>query len=139
MCRISSDTLVYYVSMQYIHYYIWCLYVIFVIIRFQLVCNKRSIIKKVICFQAAPPIDPTHAIAIAVVEAAMKAGAAAILVCTASGASAKLICRYLPRVPVIAITRYGRVARQLSLFKAAVPYHYVGKLWTVSEKYLKRY
>ncbi|XP_075232312.1 pyruvate kinase-like [Lycorma delicatula] len=74
---------------------------------------------------AIPPVDPAHAISIAVIEAAMKAGASAILVCTASGASAKLLCRYLPRVPVIAITRYGRVARQLTLYRAAVPFQYI--------------
>ncbi|XP_075232314.1 pyruvate kinase-like [Lycorma delicatula] len=72
-----------------------------------------------------PPLDPAHAMSIAIVEAAMKTGAAAILVCTASGASARLVCRYIPRMPVIAITRYGRVARQLTLYRAAVPFQYI--------------
>ncbi|XP_014254436.1 pyruvate kinase-like [Cimex lectularius] len=83
---------------------------------------------------ATPPVDPSHAIAIAAVEASMKSHAAAIVVVTTSGTSAKLIARYRPRCPVLAVSRYGAVVRQMNLYKCIVPVHYVAgphKNWHV--------
>ncbi|XP_039290496.1 pyruvate kinase isoform X2 [Nilaparvata lugens] len=73
----------------------------------------------------AKPIDPAQAIALSVVETASRIAAAAVVVITTSGASARLISRYLPRMPVIAVTSHSRVARQLAIWKTVLPYHYV--------------
>lgn len=76
--------------------------------------------------QTPPPIDPTHAIAISAVEASLKASAAAILLATTSGRSAELVARYRPRCPVIAVSRYGQVARKLNSRRAVIPLQYTG-------------
>lgn len=75
--------------------------------------------------QAPQPMDPAHAIALSVVETSFRIAASAVVVTTTSGSSARLISRYSPRVPVIAVTSHSRVARQLALWKAIIAYHYV--------------
>ncbi|XP_046675358.1 pyruvate kinase-like [Homalodisca vitripennis] len=72
-----------------------------------------------------PPIDPTHAVAISAVEASLKSRSAAILLATTSGHSARLVARYRPRCPIIAVSRYGQVSRQLNTWRAIIPLHYV--------------
>ncbi|CAH1403288.1 unnamed protein product [Nezara viridula] len=74
---------------------------------------------------SCPPLDPAHAICIAAVMAAMKCHAAGIMVVSTSGRSAQLVARYKPRCPIFAITRYGSVARQLSLWRGVFPVHYI--------------
>jgi len=64
-----------------------------------------------------PPLTPSNAEVIADVayHAARSAGAAAIVVFTSSGASARLISRFRPPVPIYAFTQNECVARQLSV------------------------
>lgn len=64
-----------------------------------------------------PPLTPSNAeiIADAAYHAARSAGVAAIVVFTSSGASARLISRFRPPVPIYAFTQSDCVARQLSV------------------------
>jgi pyruvate kinase len=67
--------------------------------------------------------EPTHPeiIADAAYHTAKLVNAAAIVVFTASGASARLVARYRPPVPVFAFTYEESVARQLSVVYAIRP------------------
>jgi pyruvate kinase len=64
-----------------------------------------------------PPLTPSNAeiIADAAYHSARSAGVAAIVVFTSSGASARLISRFRPPVPIYAFTQNECVARQLSV------------------------
>jgi pyruvate kinase len=64
-----------------------------------------------------PALTPSNAeiIADAAYHAARSAGVAAIVVFTSSGASARLISRFRPPVPIYAFTQHDAVARQLSV------------------------
>lgn len=76
--------------------------------------------------KAIPPIDATHAVAIAAVEGSAKCTASAIIVITTSGRSAHLIAKYRPRCPIIAVTRFHQVARQAHLYRGILPLFYEG-------------
>lgn len=70
------------------------------------------------------PTDTNTAIAISAVEESSKSCASAIIVLTTTGQSAHLISQFKPRCPIIAVTRYARVARQTRLFRGILPILY---------------
>lgn len=76
---------------------------------------------------AYPPLDPAHSIAIACVNTALKCQAAAIIVVTCSGYSAKLIAKYRPQCPIIAVASLGYVCRHLNLHRNIKPLHFIRK------------
>ncbi|CAH0702878.1 unnamed protein product [Spodoptera exigua] len=70
------------------------------------------------------PCDQATGAAMAGVLAAQRSIAAAIIVVTTSGKSAQTVAKFKPRCPIIAVTRYGLVARQLHLWRGIVPLIY---------------
>lgn len=67
------------------------------------------------------PTEAFYAVAISTVDAALKTNAAAIVVCTTCGRSARILSRYRPRCPIICLTRFAHVARQLMLYRGVYP------------------
>ena len=69
------------------------------------------------------PADPTNAeiLADAAYHAARDARAAAIVVFTSTGSSARLVSRYRPPVSIFAITPHDTTARQLSVNYGVIP------------------
>lgn len=63
-----------------------------------------------------------EAIARASSEAAQDLGAAAIVCSTQSGTTARLVSRFRPRAPILAITPYEAVMRQLSIVWGVMPF-----------------
>lgn len=71
------------------------------------------------------PIEPTEAICMSAVDVSIKTNAAVIIVCTVTGRSARLLAKYRPRCPVIAITRSAQVARHMNIYRAVYPLIYL--------------
>jgi pyruvate kinase len=61
------------------------------------------------------------AVAHAAVEMATDIGAAAILTCTTGGSTTRLVARYRPRQPLLAMTPHPKTAMRLALTFGAVP------------------
>lgn len=78
-------------------------------------------------FSTKTPIEVVYSIGISTVEMAMKSQAAAIIVLTVSGKSAKIIARFRPRCPILAITNNISVARKLQIYKGLCPLYYTSK------------
>lgn len=76
---------------------------------------------------AVPPLDPAHSIAIACVNTSLKCQAAAIIVVTCSGYSARLIARYRPQCPILAVSSLGYVCKHLNVCRNIKPLHYIRK------------
>ncbi|XP_008185335.1 pyruvate kinase isoform X3 [Acyrthosiphon pisum] len=81
--------------------------------------------------KSKPKIDPAQAISIGCVEVSFKCHAAAIIVITTSGLSAKFIARYRPRCPVLAIVRHGKAARKLSVWRNVIALQYIDPIENV--------
>ncbi|KAI5712638.1 hypothetical protein M8J76_008546 [Diaphorina citri] len=78
-----------------------------------------------LCALACPPLDPAHSIVIACVNAALKCQAVAIIVITCSGYSAKLVSKYRPQCPILAVSSLGYVCRHLNVYRNIRPLHYI--------------
>jgi len=70
------------------------------------------------------PTDPSNTLALAAVTGAISCQASAIVLLTTTGRSAHLCSRYKSPVPVIAVTRFAQVARQLHLYRGVFPVFY---------------
>ncbi|XP_026806465.1 pyruvate kinase-like [Rhopalosiphum maidis] len=81
--------------------------------------------------KSKPKIDPAHAVSIGCVEVSFKCHAAAIIVITTSGLSARLIARYRPRCPVLAIVKNGKSARKLSVWRNLIALQYIDPIENV--------
>ncbi|XP_052756024.1 uncharacterized protein LOC113515592 [Galleria mellonella] len=70
------------------------------------------------------PCDQATGSALAAVLAAQRTIAAAIIVITTTGKSAQIVAKYRPRCPIIAVTRYAPIARQLHMWRGIIPLIY---------------
>ena len=69
-----------------------------------------------------PPLDPSEAVAKAAVEAASSREAVLIFTLTASGTSARLLAKYRPRCPIVAITNNASAGAACNLHRGVFPY-----------------
>ena len=56
--------------------------------------------------------------------ASYKCKAAAIIVLTTSGATSHVVSKYKPHCPILTVTRFPQVARQLQIFRGCIPLFY---------------
>merc|ERR1711970_266377 len=68
--------------------------------------------------------DSTHTVAVSSVLSSYKCKASAIIVLTTSGKTAHIVSKYRPLCPILAITRFDQVARQMQLYRGLVPLYY---------------
>jgi len=66
-------------------------------------------------------LDCTGTAAVSAVLAAARSKAAAIVVLTTTGATARSVAKYRPQCPILAVTRFGQPARQLRLYRGVRP------------------
>merc|ERR1739844_107606 len=71
--------------------------------------------------------DNTTTTAISGVMASYKSKASAIIVLTTSGATSHLVSKYRPQCPILTVTRFDQVARQLQLYRGCIPLLYEQK------------
>ena len=76
-------------------------------------------------------MDATETTSVAAVQASYISQAAAIVAITTSGRTARICAKYRPQCPIVAITRFPQVARQMQLHRGILPLHYKGKEWTI--------
>lgn len=70
------------------------------------------------------PCEPSKAIALAAVSAALKLPAGAIIALTTTGRTAQLLSRYKPPCPIISISRNPQTTRQGHLWRGILPLLY---------------
>ena len=68
------------------------------------------------------PLDPTEAVAKAVVEAATCSHAAIIVTLTQTGTSARLISKHRPKCPIITLASDAHVGAACNLHRGCIPY-----------------
>merc|ERR1711962_216923 len=68
--------------------------------------------------------DSTVTTAISAVLASYKCRASAIVVLTTSGKTAHIISKYRPLCPILAVTRFDQVGRQMQLYRGLIPLYY---------------
>ena len=71
-------------------------------------------------------MDCTETTSVAAVQAAYVCHAAAIVAITTSGRTAKICAKYRPQCPIIAVTRFPQVARQINLHRGIFPLLFKG-------------
>ena len=70
------------------------------------------------------PMDPHDAVARAAVLSSFSLGAACVMTATVSGRSVRLLRRYGPRCPIVAVCSTERMARKLLFVKGVVPLYF---------------
>ena len=71
-------------------------------------------------------MDVTTTTSISAVQASYNVGAAAIIAITTSGKTATEASRFRPMCPIVAVTRFHQVARQMQLHRGIMPLFYEG-------------
>merc|ERR1712165_293106 len=75
----------------------------------------------------AGAMDATKTTSVSAVQASYISQAAAIVAITTSGRTAKICAKFRPQCPIIAVTRFPQVARQMQLHRGILPLFYKGK------------
>lgn len=70
------------------------------------------------------PSNATETTSISAVQASYIAQAAAIVAITTSGRTARICAKYRPQCPIVAVTRFTQVARQMQLHRGIIPLYY---------------
>merc|ERR1712240_281168 len=68
--------------------------------------------------------DSTNTTAVSAVLASYKCKAAAIIVLTTSGTTSHLVSKYKPHCPILSVTRFPQVARQMQIYRGCIPLLY---------------
>merc|ERR1712114_69433 len=68
--------------------------------------------------------DSTNTTAVSAVLASYKCKAAAIIVLTTSGTTSHLVSKYKPHCPILSVTRFQQVARQMQIYSGCIPLFY---------------
>merc|ERR1712001_60774 len=68
--------------------------------------------------------DTTTTAAISAVMASYRSKASAIVVLITSGTTSHIVSKYKPHCPILSVTRYGQVARQMQIFRGCIPLLY---------------
>merc|ERR1712012_1279445 len=72
----------------------------------------------------AGAMDATKTTSVSAVQASYISQAAAIVAITTSGRTAKICAKFRPQCPIIAVTRFPQVARQMQLHRGILPLFY---------------
>ena len=83
-----------------------------------------NIVHNLLIVQDTGACGNTATTAISGVMASYKSKASAIIVLTTSGATSHLVSKYKPHCPILTVTRFEQVARQLQLYRGCIPLFY---------------
>ena len=72
-------------------------------------------------------LDATASTSVAAVQAAYNVKAAAIIAITTTGRTAKEASKFRPTCPIMGVTRFPQVARQMQLHRGIIPLYYPGE------------